>query len=1203
MDNIRTPSTFLGSADGLVGSGIMGALVRAKDWSKTPLGPPSSWPQSLKTAISTCLNCSFPILIWWGSDLIKIYNDAYRPIIGNKHPDALGQKGELVWGEIWHVIGPMLHRVLEYGEASQANDMQLMLERRGYPEECYFSFSYSPIYDETGGVGGVFCPVMETTEQVIGARRLETLRRLAALPHAERVSDACVQACEVLAGNGADVPFALVYLLSGDQARLVASAGIVPDGPYSPIQIDLTADGAWPLGRALAQPMVIDSGGRTFPSGVWSKAPREAYLAPILLPGSDEAAGVMIVGINPHKKIDQSYRSFLDLLASQMASRIADAVAYEAERKRAEALAELDRAKTAFFSNISHEFRTPLTLVLGPLEDMLRETTGGTQEQLEVVHRNALRLLKLVNTLLNFVRIEAGRAKASFEPTDLAEFTKDLAGVFSSAIERAGLRLVVDCPALPQPVYVDREMWETIVLNLLSNALKFTFDGEIAVILKQRGQTVELSVADTGIGVPADDLPRIFERFHRVEGARGRTHEGSGIGLALVRELVRLHDGDITVESIEGSGTTFRVSIPVRASATDRGAQAGPAAPVGADVFIAEALLWLPNAGREFDPPHPALMETGRAAQTPSARVLVADDNADMRDYLKRLLAGRYTVVTAADGQAALEAARETKPDLILSDVMMPRLDGFGLLHHIREDDTLRDTPVVLLSARAGEEAKIEGLESGADDYLIKPFSARELLARVDSHLKLRRLRSESDERFRALVHASAQIVWATGPDGEVEEDLPLWRAFTGQTYAEMRGWGWLNAVHPDDRAIVAEGGRRGIACGLAYESEFRVRHRTGDWRWMVARCVPLKRADGSISGWIGMNTDISDRKQAEQTQQLLINELNHRVKNTLASVQAIVHHTLRQTRDPDAFAASLTGRIQSLARVHTLLSSGSWKGAYLREIVRDQILIDPDDPVRVSIKGPLVRLEPQMALHMALMLHELATNSAKYGAFSTHTGQVGIEWTVEERKLHFTWSERGGPPVPPPTRRGFGTMLIEQSAKSAGGDAQARFAPDGVTWIIDLLLSARAALTAQPEAASRPGNLIDGTGDQHAAAIALAGKRFLVVEDEPLVILDLMGALEAVGAEVSSAGTTERGLSMIKAGRFDGALLDANLLGRPVDELAAALTRRRVPFVFITGYGRESLPSGYDCVTLLTKPVREDVLIAAAAKLVGQRP
>lgn len=1186
----------------------MGALVRAKDWSRTPLGAPSCWPQSLKTAISICLNSSFPILIWWGRDLIKIYNDAYRPILGNKHPDALGQKGELVWGEIWHLIGPMLHRVLEHGEASPANDMQLMLERRGYPEECYFSFSYSPIYDESGGVGGVFCPVMETTEQVIGARRLETLRQLAALPHAESVSDACVQACDVLAANGADVPFALLYLLSGEQARLVASAGIAPDGPYSPSQITLAADGPWPLGRALAKPLVIANDGRMLPSGAWLLAPHESYLAPIMLPGSDEAAGVMIVGINPHKKVDQSYRSFLDLLISQMGSRIADAVAYEAERKRAEALAELDRAKTAFFSNISHEFRTPLTLVLGPLEDMLRHATGGTQEQLEVVHRNALRLLKLVNSLLDFVRIEAGRVKAFYEPTDLAEFTKDLAGVFRSAIERAGLQLIVDCPPLPQPVHVDREMWEKIVLNLLSNALKFTFAGEIVVVLKQKGQTVELCVRDTGTGIPAEELPRIFDRFHRVEAAIGRTHEGSGIGLALVRELVRLHGGEVTVESVEGRGTTFRVSVPLGSAhlPPDRiaPAQAKLAAPTGADAFVAEALRWLPRTAQDFELPHPALDPVSLGGQ-PLARVLVADDNADMRDYLQRLLAGTYKVVMSADGQAAFEAARACKPDLILCDVMMPRLDGFGLVRMLRQDDGLRDTPVILLSARAGEEAKIEGLASGADDYLVKPFSARELLARIDSHLKLKRLRSESEERFRALVHASAQIVWATGPGGEVEEDLPLWRAFTGQTYREMSGWGWLNAVHPDDRTTVAEYGQRGIANGMAYETEFRVRHRAGDWRWMVARCVPLKAEDGSIRGWIGMNTDISDRKQSEQTQQLLINELNHRVKNTLASVQAIVHHTLRQTRDPDAFAQSLTGRIQSLARVHTMLSSGAWKGAYLREIIRDQILIDPADTSRVRIVGPLVRLEPQMSLHIALMLHELATNSAKYGAFSAHAGRVSIEWTVEGRMLHLIWSERGGPAVSPPARRGFGSMLIEQSAKSAGGAAEVRFAADGVTWTIDLPLSARAAMTAQREAAPRVRSESsgDGKGDQEAAAIVLAGKRFLVVEDEPLVILDLVGALEAVGVEASSASTTERALGMIKAGRFDGALLDANLLGRPVDEIAAALTRHRVPFVFITGYGRESLPSGYDCVTLLTKPFSEDVLIAAAAKLVGRTP
>jgi signal transduction histidine kinase len=483
---------------------------------------------------------------------------------------------------------------------------------------------------------------------------------------------------------------------------------------------------------------------------------------PLATPGQARLAGVLVTGVSPRRALDDEYRGFFELVAGHSAGAIADARAYEAERRRAEALAELDRAKTAFFSNVSHEFRTPLTLMLGPLEDLrgAPAVPADVRERLDLIQRNGVRLLKLVNALLDFSRIEAGRVEAVYEPTDLAAYTAELASVFRSAVERAGLRLVIQCRPLSAPVYVDRAMWEKVVLNLLSNAFKFTFEGEITVSVSQAADHALLEVRDTGIGIPAAELPHVFERFHRVRGARGRAHEGTGIGLALVQELIRLHGGTVTATSEPGTGTTFTVAIPTGAGhlpAERVGIERAPASTaLGATSYVDEALRWLPDEV----PAEPFLPSPGLLTSPRGARVLLADDNADMREYVRRLLGRHWTVETVADGETALAAARERPPDLILTDVMMPVLDGFGLLRELRADPRTRTVPVILLSARAGEESRVEGLDAGADDYLIKPFSARELVARVNAHLELARLRRDvvaREREARADAEAASQ--------------------------------------------------------------------------------------------------------------------------------------------------------------------------------------------------------------------------------------------------------------------------------------------------------------------------------------------------------------------------------------------------------------------------------------------------------------
>jgi len=812
----------------LVGSSELAQLMRELDWTGTPIGPPETWPQSLRTAVGIMLTSRQPIWIGWGPELTYLYNDPYKSIIGGKHPWALGKPTSVVWRELWQKIGPMLSQAMGGREGTYVEAQLLIMERNGYPEETHYTFSYSPIPDDDGGVGGIFCANTDDTQRVIGERQLALLRELAATTAEARTwQQACERSAQALSTASRDLPFAMIYILDSESssAVLTSTAGIDRDHPAAMATLSLRGESPWPLAEVMTdyKPRVVsDLETRfqaMFPSGAWQQAPNHAVVLPIMPGGETGHAGFLIAGLNPFRLFDDNYAGFMDLIAGQITAAIANAEAYDQERKRAEALAEIDRAKTAFFSNVSHEFRTPLTLMLNPLEEMLAtpDPAVGAENRalISVAHRNGVRLLKLVNSLLDFSRIEAGKMQASFEPVDLATITADVASTFEAVIRGAGLALRIDVSPFPEAVYIDRDMWEKIVLNLLSNAFKFTFEGEITISVRPGAdcRTAEVTVRDTGTGIAREQLPRLFERFHRVEDARGRSIEGSGIGLALVQELVKLHGGSIAVDSELGKGTSFTIRLPL-------GAQHLPAerirtreqsipTAVRAQAYLQEAASWLGGQNEAADAP--AASGPQDVGLSPIARqgeqrlVLLADDNPDMRQYVQRMLvAAGFRVEAVADGVAALAAAREQRPDLVLSDVMMPKLDGFGLLAAMRNDPELKDTAVILLSARAGEEAKVEGLRAGADDYLIKPFSARELTARVESNLHLAQTRRETAR----LLQEETQILEVLNRVGTaVASELDLERAVqvVTDTATQLSGAAFgsffYNVVNSDDES------------------------------------------------------------------------------------------------------------------------------------------------------------------------------------------------------------------------------------------------------------------------------------------------------------------------------------------------------------------------------------------------------------------
>ncbi|WP_407908472.1 ATP-binding protein [Lysobacter claricitrinus] len=725
----------------------MRRAIAERDWSTTPLRDIDSWPRSLKTVVELMLDSRFAMWLAWGEDLTFFCNDAYRPTLGVKQ-DFIGASARDVWAEIWPDIGPRIEHVLRTGDATWDEGLELYLERRGFKEETYHTFSYSPVQGDTGRIEAMLCVVTEVTERTLAERRLATIASLTRAMGAHSVDDACARTVATLESARRDLPFAALYRIEGDGARCVAATGT----PATAAEMSRTR-----LPREAMRLLehhhsgVVDAFDGLLPApSEWSEPVDRAYVVPLRRAPQDEQPSVLfVVGLSPRLALDGEYERFLQLAAAQVANAMADAAAFEDQARRAEQLTELDRAKTAFFSNVSHELRTPLTLILSPLDELAeRGDAGVDHELLQTARRNGRRLQRLVNTLLDFSRIEAGRMQASFQRIDVAAYTRDLASMFRSAVERAGIEFDIDIATIEAPVYLDRGLWEKIVFNLLSNAFKFTLDGRIALSVIDHGAHFDLVVRDTGCGIPLDAQARLFERFYRVEGAAGRSIEGSGIGLALVQELARLHGGNVSVYSVPGEGSCFTVSIPTGRAhlPEDQVDETRPASHrdgAWAAGWMDELEGWLGTStdGANIEALQHASNDAPQGARR--YRVLVVDDNADMRAYLVRLLSPLHEVIACSNGLDALQRVRDDAPDLILSDVMMPGIDGFELLRRLRENAETAALPLILLSARAGDEARLEGLQAGADDYLTKPFQARELIARVQGVLQLAHARGE----------------------------------------------------------------------------------------------------------------------------------------------------------------------------------------------------------------------------------------------------------------------------------------------------------------------------------------------------------------------------------------------------------------------------------------------------------------------------
>ena len=1112
--------------------GEMGELIRSKDWSKTCLGEPEYWPDSLKTSLSIILRSGYPMFIWWGKGLIMFHNDAYLPVLGQKHPHALGSSARDIWAEIWEDIGEVVADVFK-GKHFYAKDMQLFLERKGFLEETYWTFSYSPIVDAGGNVAGLFCACNEETDKILRQRRLSTLKELSecnsSLSEAQTFAS---QAVKVLAGNTADLPFVALYLMrdQNGQACLANIGKSYMANEWLP-EI-LPAEGtdlssAWGIEKVIetGQPVLIDKL-PTEPSPLCNDA-KAAVVLPLRQSGVESIAGVLICGVSKTLELDEEYSSFFNLIAQQLSTGIRNAETIEEERRRAEALKELNKAKTDFFNNVSHEFRTPLTLILGPIEEALRNMEGDEEKTswLKSLHRNTKRLQKLVTDLLEFSKIGSNKLQVKFAPADLSQLTAWLVGAFQSAIESSNIQFEVDCPPLSEPVYVDQNAWEKIVSNLISNAFKFTFEGHISASIKESADHVEFIVSDSGIGIAKKDQEKIFDRFHRVQGATSRTYEGTGIGLALVKELVTMHGGQVHVKSKLGKGTQMVVVMPKGKAHLPQGLIVEVPQEYGeiAASYIQETLHSLPAET-------PAAKPTNATNQNSHQKlVLVAEDNPDMRHYISRLLNQDYQVDTALNGKEAWQKIKHRLPDILITDVMMPEMDGFSLLHQIRSDKTTHLLPVIVLSARAGEEAIVEGLAQGADDYLVKPFSAIELLSRVRSTLRIEDSRRQAEislrnilmqapvaisilkgpdfvidlindlslknidrkreeiinkpalevfpelkdqgflqiwqnvyrngERFSAndvpvqikigeeLVTRYADfvyeplydvfgkiegimsigldvtekfiakkkiqeshnyfqmmsdhvpaIIWVAKEDGHFSYLNKPWYNYTGFTKEMSEDFGWLEALHPDDRIQVEGVYRQAVKENRSFSVEARIKNRFGKYRWFEATGAARFDDRGDFQGFVGALVDITQQKKDNESLKMKVDELeqfayvaSHDLQEPLNTISSFVELIESEHKFDGELAECLGFIKESSARLTNLISDllqhsrigrgGKLQKTDLNKVVREVIA---DMKAKIDQERAIITFDDLPSLHVypteiRLLFQNLISNAVKF--------------------------------------------------------------------------------------------------------------------------------------------------------------------------------------------------------------------------------
>ncbi len=822
--------------------GEMGRRVTTFDWDATPLGPIEEWSMPLRDAVTLCLGSLLPMSVQWGQELTVIYNDACRDLYGElRFATALGRATLEVWPEtVDHVRDHTLATIRD-GVPYFAVDQLFPLNRTVPLEECYFTTSSAPIIDD-GVPGGVFSAFIETTAEVLAARRLRTLAALGSdLNESASAPEVAQAVMDVLSTNPRDHVAGALYSADDDEhGPHLTTFGAVE---MSAAQAALVAD-CLASGEVRVEP--IDGGGG------W-----HAY--PLRDPEGGRITHVLLLGQPTTLPADHLLKAYYAVAADAVSVALLNHGELVAQRRRVTEMAALDRAKSAFFAGVSHELRTPLALISAPVQDVLERDAGlseATRKALALVQSNVSRLTRMVEAMLDFSRMEAGRLVPHVEQVDVAGQTRALAAEFAPAFARAGLDFVVDVPDLSTSPLLDRDFLERIISNLLSNALKFTPHGQVTLQLAEDDDDhYAVIVTDTGIGVALEDLDRIFARFERLPPQPGaRSSSGAGIGLAMVRQLTRLLDGEVTVESAVGRGTTFTVRLPFQPS-RPMGVAGQSVTPRRVTSFLAEIDSWMEPEGV-------------RPARThsPVARLVVAEDDPELARFLADCLSDDYEVVLVRDGAAALDQLRLGDVDLLLTDLAMPGMDGLELIRQIRADVGIREVPIVMLSASG--DASASGLSFGADDFVTKPFTVNDLRDRLAANLARARERSADAAWRRAVMYSLRDPLVIFDRHGRVVE--------LNQAFTDLFGWSmadgpftppypWWPTAEEDPEAL--EEFQQRIQGALRSEDvEAEMVMYTVDRRpvWVHSSGTSVEQPRTGLSARIRVLRDITRDKQAQ---------------------------------------------------------------------------------------------------------------------------------------------------------------------------------------------------------------------------------------------------------------------------------------------------------------------------------------------------